>query len=208
MAVRVKICGITSREDALAAVEAGADLLGFNFHPRSPRYLRPEAVREIVRVLPPEVQTVGVFVHAAPAVVEHTALAAGVQLLQLHGGESDDYVRCFHPERVIRVLRVNGAEALPAVNDGCYAVLLDSFTPEFGGSGRAFDWSVAAGVRHQRKIVAGGLTSENVAQAIASTGAYAVDVCSGVECSTGKKDAAKMRAFIEAARRGLREQSA
>jgi phosphoribosylanthranilate isomerase len=200
--VRVKICGITRLEDALAAAELGADALGFNLWPGSRRHLRPEAAREIASRLPPFVTAVGVFVNQGPAEVLRLAAAAGVAALQLHGDEAPgDCEGLGLP--VIKSFRVAGPADLAAVSAyrAAAAVLLDSRSEGFGGSGRAFDWELARQARGPKPLIlAGGLTPENVAEAVRAVRPWAVDVASGVESSPGIKDRERMARFIRAAR--------
>lgn len=205
--VKVKVCGITNLEDALGAAEAGADALGFNFYARSPRYIAPEAARGIISELPPAIFCVGVFVNEeSPAAVARTAAAAGVGAVQLHGDESPEYCAVLGEWRVIKALRV-GKDFSPdeATKYPVESILLDAFSASArGGTGETFDWKLA---RETRAVVAevylaGGLTPENVAGAIAAVEPYAVDVCSGVEHAPGRKDGARVRAFIAAVQRG------
>ncbi len=205
--VRVKICGITNLEDALMAAEAGADALGFNFYPKSPRYIEPARAREIIEHLPPLVVPVGVFVN------EHDLetlgrLVAEVKLaaVQLHGDESPEFCRQVASRwRTIKAVRV-GPDFDPAELDRyrrAHAILLDAERPgAYGGTGERFDWDVAQRARSRVSflILAGGLSPENVAQAIERVRPDAVDVCTGVEAFPGKKDPEKVRAFIAAVR--------
>lgn len=204
MSVRVKICGITSVEDALAAVAAGADALGFMFYPPSPRYLGVDVAREIVRALPPFVSRVGVFVDASEDRVEETAKRVGLDTLQFHGAETTEYCRRFPGYRVVKAMRMDGPAALARLAEfGEFTWLLDSYVHgSFGGTGQTFNWDLAceAGRRGGRVILAGGLTPDNVGRAVAAVGPYAVDVSSGVESAPGRKDPARVRAFIEAAK--------
>lgn len=203
--VRVKICGITNLEDAMMSVEAGAHALGFNFYPPSPRFIEPSAAWRIIKQLPGSVLCVGVFVNLPDAEeVERVAGEAGVQGVQLHGDESPAYCQKLKDLFVIKALRVN-ADFKPerAPRYEADAVLLDGFSAEvFGGSGQGFDWSVALRTRQlvAKLFLAGGLNANNVAAAIASVQPYAVDACSGLESTPGRKDMTKVRAFIEAAR--------
>lgn len=202
--VHVKICGVTNLEDALAAVEAGADALGFNFWRGSKRHVEAEAARRIVERLPGSVLAVGVFVNAEAGEVERTAREVGLGAVQLHGDESPDYCRALKGSHVIKALRVGEAfEPEEATRYDASAVLLDAFcAAERGGTGRSFDWEVARRVRAlvPRLYLAGGLTPETVAGAVRGVAPYAVDVCSGVESAPGRKDAARVRAFVSAAR--------
>lgn len=200
--VRVKICGITNLEDALMAVEAGADALGFVFFRGSPRCISPERAAAIIRRLPPFIQTVGLFVNEEPATVNAVADQCGLDLVQLHGEESPDYCTAVK-RRIIKAFRVKDASSLDAiVNYHVAACLLDAWSPAArGGTGTTFNWEIAARAAASHPIIlAGGLTPENVAEAVATVNPYAVDVSSGVESSPGKKDAALIRAFISAAR--------
>ena len=207
--VRVKICGVTNLEDALAAAEAGADALGFNFWKGSRRYVAPEEARRIVARVPKSVLTVGVFVDEEPAEVARAAELSGVGAVQLHGDETPDYCRGLAGLHVIKALRV-GENFAPeeAARYGASAVLLDAFCAAGrGGTGKRFDWAVARRVRAlvPRLYLAGGLTPENAAEAVRTVAPFALDVCSGVESAPGRKDAARVRALITAARRAARE---
>jgi phosphoribosylanthranilate isomerase len=189
---RVKICGITDLEDALAAVQCGADALGFVFA-KSPRKIAPEKAREIVKQLPPFVTTVGVFMDEPTKRVKEIALFCHLQALQFHGDESPEYCRGFC-QKVIKAFQVrDGSIAQLTSLYDVHAYLLDSWVG--GGSGQGFNWDLARGV-HGRIILAGGLTPENVSAAITTVRPYAVDVSSGVERSPGKKDLHRMKEFI------------
>jgi phosphoribosylanthranilate isomerase len=201
---KVKICGITSVEDALMAVDAGAEMLGFNFYRKSPRFIGVEAAREIVRNVRDRVECVGVFVNEAqPCDVLAIVQEVGLATAQLHGDESRDY--CSEVGRacsVIKALRVGeGFDAASALEFGG-RLLLDTASAQFGGSGKVFDWSVAAELRDQVRelILAGGLHAGNVGEAIASVGPHAVDACSGLESTPGTKDRDKVLAFMAAVR--------
>ncbi|HZT57523.1 MAG TPA: phosphoribosylanthranilate isomerase [Pyrinomonadaceae bacterium] len=200
---RVKICGITNLEDALAAVEAGADLLGFNFYSRSPRYVSPEAARGIIEHLPRSVTSVGVFVNErGPEAVERIAREAGVGAAQLHGDETPEFCSRIRGLLSIKALRVGqNYDAARAAEFGTDAVLLDAFVKdEWGGTGHTFDWTHARRTRERvaKLFLAGGLTPENVAAAVEAVNPFAVDVCSGVEISPGRKSFRLMRRFVEA----------
>ena len=202
MALRVKICGITRVEDALAAAELGADALGFNLWPGSRRHVSAEAARQIVDRLPPFVTPVGVFVNQPPAEVLHLAAMAGVMVVQLHGDEEPRDC-AGHVLPVIKAFRVAGAEDLHPIPRyvRAAAVLLDSRSEGFGGSGRAFDWELARRAPGRRPVIlAGGLTAENVAEAVRAVRPWAVDVASGVESSPGVKDRERMARFLRAAK--------
>jgi phosphoribosylanthranilate isomerase len=197
--VFVKICGITNEDDALLAVAMGADALGFVFAP-SPRQVAAGHVRDIVRRLPPEVLTVGVFRDEAPQRVVEVVQAAGLRGAQLHGHETPDdaaYVK----QRVDVLIQAfpAGSDSLRHADDwGADVILLDSPSP---GSGRVFDWSLAEGVPLGRRVMlAGGLDPDNVATAIQRVRPWGVDVSSGVEAEPGRKDPVKVRAFVASAK--------
>src|SRR5688500_4215551 len=198
----IKICGITSLEDALAAVDAGADALGFNFYKPSPRYIRPDAAREIINHLPKNILTVGVFVNEqSPQSVEDLARDAGVTAIQLHGDESPDYCRDLNNSYVIKALAA-GSDFDPklAKDYDVEAILLDTKDDTLrGGTGRAFDWSIAQKVRRlvPKLFLAGGLSLQNIEQAIISVDPYGVDACSALEETPGKKNEERMRAFVK-----------
>jgi phosphoribosylanthranilate isomerase len=204
MPVRVKICGLTSAADALAAVEAGADALGFMLCPRSKRYVTPEAVSVICRELPPFVARVGVFVDAAEDDVRRIAQGCGLSALQFHGGESPAYCGNFGQTPVVKAFRVADQHSLAVLPSfAVSAWLLDSYVAgELGGTGECFNWDLAVTARTLGRpiILAGGLTPENVAEAVRQVEPWAVDVSSGVEFAPGRKDPAKLRAFVAAAK--------
>jgi phosphoribosylanthranilate isomerase len=200
MRVRVKVCGITSYEDAAMALDLGIDALGFNFYPFSPRFIDPAAARSIIRRLPPFATAVGVFVNVAdPAEVDGNARAAGLQVLQLHGDESVDYCRRLRAWPLIKAVRIDKDVDLEnLLRFPAQAILLDSKDDRlFGGTGKVFDWTLArTSIPGLRIILAGGMNSANVGEVIRGVQPYAVDVCSGVESHPGKKDAAKLTAFM------------
>ena len=200
---RVKICGITSLDDALAAVEAGADALGFVFYKESPRHIFPEQAATIIAQLPPFVQVVGLFVNEEVGVVNEVADLCRLDLIQLHGDEPADYCRQIR-RRVLKAFRVRSLTCLDPIRDYPVAgYLLDTFSPSFyGGTGLSFNWEIAAEAvkRHQRIVLAGGLTPDNVAEAVRQVRPWAVDVSSGVESAPGKKDHQKVREFIRTAK--------
>lgn len=203
--VRVKVCGITSLDDALAAVEAGADALGFNFYRRSPRYVAPSEARRIVDGLPAGVLCVGVFVNEdGPEAVARAAEESNVAAVQLHGDESPEFCAALGGRRVIKALRVGESFAPEeAARYPVGAILLDAFSRSArGGTGETFDWTLARRTRRHaaRLYLAGGLTPANVAEAVRAVRPYAVDVCSGVELSPGRKSAELVRRFAAAAR--------
>ncbi|HBT83248.1 MAG TPA: phosphoribosylanthranilate isomerase [Desulfuromonas sp.] len=200
--VKVKICGITSVEDALQAAACGADALGLVFYAKSPRCVTPEAARAIIATLPPFVTSVGLFVNEAPTRIRKIADFCGLDVIQLHGDEGP--ADCdFAPRRTIKALRVKDAASL----DGhaafqTSALLLDTWVADaYGGTGASFNWDLAAGVARQRPVIlAGGLSVQNVAEAVRSVHPYAVDVSSGVEAAPGQKDPEKVAAFIRRAK--------
>ena len=203
MRVRVKICGISNIDDAVAAVDAGADALGFMFFEHSKRNVTFERAAEIIRELPPFVAKVGVFVNSAEDFVRRALDRTGIDTLQFHGEESPEFCSRFAP-KIIKAFRVRDRASL----DEClkyrhHAWLLDSFvTGAHGGTGVAFDWDLAMEATKLSRmiILAGGLKPETVADAVRKVRPYAVDVSSGVESEPGKKDHAKIREFILAAR--------
>ena len=197
--VRVKVCGLTNLEDALAAVELGADALGFVFAP-SPRRATLQQVADIVAALPPFVCKVGGFVDSTPQQIAETMTYCGLDSVQMHGSESPALCQLFLP-RVIKALMVKDESVLTLLPQyKVSAYLLDSYHELLkGGTGQRFDWTIAkrAG-QYGPVIVSGGLTPTNVRQAIAIAQPYAVDVSSGVESRPGIKDHTKMQAFVDA----------
>ncbi|CAN5372326.1 phosphoribosylanthranilate isomerase [soil metagenome] len=217
--VRVKICGLTNLEDAQAAVEAGADLLGFIFYPKSPRYVAPETVAEIIRTirgrrleststnLP---QFVGVFVNESLKRITDILAFANLDYAQLHGNETAEMVGHFQG-RAFKALRPASAEAAlsaaiefaPLSSSSGPGFMLDAYDPNlYGGTGKTADWHVAAQLaqQHPGLLLAGSLTADNVAEAIRIVQPWGVDVSSGVEATPGRKDHAKVRAFIRNAK--------
>jgi phosphoribosylanthranilate isomerase len=200
---RVKICGITNPEDAFTAVDAGADALGFVFYKESPRHIFPEEAARIIGLLPPFVQPVGLFVNEEPETVNRISRFCQLGLVQLHGDESPDY--CLQIEaRILKAFRVSSLTSLDPVSEysltGC---LLDAYSPSFyGGTGKSFNWDIAyqAVKRGYRIVLAGGLTPDNVSDAVRQVRPFAVDVSSGVEFAPGKKDPYKVREFIRNAK--------
>jgi phosphoribosylanthranilate isomerase len=208
MRLRIKICGITNAADAVAAVNAGADALGFMFYERSKRYVTPDAVAEIVEELPPFVMRVGVFVDPSMELVNETASTSGITALQFHGAESPEFCGQFGLP-VIKAFRMVDKSSLDQLSQyQTSAWLLDSDAPgQFGGTGEKFDWSLAqqATKLGRSVILAGGLTPENVATAVREVRPYGVDVSSGVEALPGRKDPQKVKTFIQAAREAQAE---
>jgi phosphoribosylanthranilate isomerase len=206
--VKVKICGVRGRDEARAAVEAGADALGFNLWPNSPRYVAPGIARELIRELPPFVASVGVFVNEGEEVIQRLASELGLSAVQLHGDESPEFCARLSSMRVIKALRVGpGFDVASIKAYRVNAVLLDtSVKNSYGGTGRSFDWSVAVEAKRWAPIIlAGGLTVENVEDAIRAVRPFAVDVCSGVEAEPGWKDLVKLREFLASVHRANAE---
>lgn len=198
--VHAKICGITSREDALCAVKCGADALGFIFYEKSPRYVAPEKAAEIICDLPPFVTPVGVFVNAPH--IAATVKLAGLRTIQLHGDEPPE--ACLgHDVPVIRTLRVgNEFDALALRSYPVHTFLLDTARAgSYGGTGETFDWAKAREAKNYGRIIlSGGLNPDNVREAIEQVAPYAVDTSSGVEAEPGKKDHKKVRDFLARAK--------
>lgn len=197
--VRVKICGITNIDDALNAVQLGADALGFVFAP-SPRQVVASKIKVIIEKLPPWVSAVGVFVNEKPERVLQIVNQTGLDWVQLHGEESPDYCRELGL-KVIKSLRVKDRSSLGKIPEfSVSGILLDTYDPAlFGGTGKGFNWDLGVEAKKFDKpiILAGGLNPENVAEAISKVQPYGVDVSSGVESSPGKKDYEKMKQFME-----------
>ncbi len=194
----MKICGITRAQDARAAAEAGADAIGLVFYPPSPRYLSVERAREIRDALPPFVQTVALFVNADAAQVSQAIGRVHPAMLQFHGDESPDFCAQFDLPFVKACRVKKGVSALEYLRPFSRAAawLFDSFVPEYGGVGETFDWSLVPAKPERPVILSGGLTPDNVAEAIRRVRPWGVDVSSGVESAKGIKDAAKIAAFI------------
>ncbi len=204
---KVKICGLTNADDALAAVEFGADFIGFIQVRESPRYIAPEAVREITRQIPSGVLRVGVFVNATFAEMQTAAAMCELDIIQLHGDEPPESALELGVERVWKAMELNvaldveGAAAFPA-----QAVVVDTILPgQRGGTGVVGNWELAAQLACRRRtVLAGGLTPDNVAEAVRRTAPYAVDVSSGIEAVRGRKDHRKMKDFISNAKHAKR----
>jgi phosphoribosylanthranilate isomerase len=215
----VKICGITRPDDARATAEAGADAIGLNFYPPSPRAIDLDRARAIIAELPPRMIKVGLFVNAPSAEICRTCDTLGLDLIQLHGDEPPELLATLGKRPVMKAFRAAGPEGRRTITDyleicrgrGCVPrmVLLDAPSASgFGGSGKLADWSLARQYLQDDHppmlVLAGGLKTENVAEAIRATGATAVDTASGVESQPGIKDPAAIRAFVLAARQALR----
>ena len=203
VSLRIKICGITNAEDALMAVDAGADALGLMFYEASPRNVSMATAENIIGRLPPFVTKVGVFVNATEEVIRLAIDECGVDALQFHGDETPEFCRKFALP-VIKAFRMQNADSLSSLpRYETAAWLLDSCVAgQQGGTGATFNWDLAVMAKKFGRpiILAGGLTPENVALAVRQVGPYGVDVSSGVESAPGKKDSKKMRAFIRAAK--------
>lgn len=203
MAVKIKICGITNARDAAAAAEAGADALGFVLWEGSKRYVSVETAAKIAPLLPPHVIRVGVFVDAPEELVYRAVRECGLNVLQFHGNETPEYCTQFGLMSM-KAIRVKDEEAIELSRKyTTEALLLDAWSPAGqGGTGEMFDWDLAVEIRRLGRTVflAGGLTAENVAEAIRKVSPFGIDVSSGVESAPGRKDHRKIQAFIQAAR--------
>ncbi|MDB6124691.1 MAG: N-(5-phosphoribosyl)anthranilate isomerase [Pedosphaera sp.] len=203
MSTIVKICGITNIDDGLAAADAGADAIGLMFFEQSPRNVSLQTASEIANRLPPYVIKVGVFVNPSEEVVMRAISECGLNILQFHGEETPEFCQLF-PVMTIKAFRVKDEESLKALPEyQTDAWLLDAYVADkLGGTGAKFNWDLAIAAQKLGRpiFLAGGLTPENVADAIRKVQPYAVDVSSGVESAPGKKDYAKVQAFIKAAK--------
>ncbi len=202
MNIRIKICGITNKEDALMCVESGADALGFVFYEKSPRFLSSDAAADIVKALPPFVTTVGVFVNQSHEAIMDVAHRVGLDCVQLHGDEGVEDCRALSALRPIKAFRIKDAEDLRGIEaySGLVSALLLDTRVEgaYGGTGRGFDRHLALPVKqYGRVILSGGLTPDNVVEAVKMVEPYGVDVSTGVESKPGRKDPLKVRRFIE-----------
>jgi phosphoribosylanthranilate isomerase len=204
--IKIKICGITNLEDALAAADTGADALGFNFYKKSPRYIDPEKAAEIISQLPPFVMPVGVFVNEREEKIQEIQQLACLQAIQLHGDESPEFCQRFGG-RVIKAFQVKDKESIKHMaHYHVGAFLLDSYRDGVhGGTGETFDWHLAVVAKTFGKVIlAGGLNPENVAEAVKLVQPYGVDVAGGVEKEKGIKDHAKIKKFVSEVRRASR----
>ena len=202
--VKVKVCGMTSLKDALVAVEGGADAVGFIFYKKSPRSVTMKTVREIVLELPPFVDTVGVFVDETAEQVNKIADYCNLDIIQLHGDESPTYCKKIR-RKVIKAFRIKDMQSVKKIsNFQVSGFLLDTFSENLhGGTGKVFDWNLALPAKKFGPVImAGGLTPNNVQQAVRQIRPYGVDVCSGVESEPGIKDHKKVRAFLNNAKAG------
>ena len=193
--VKVKICGVTNYEDAAAAVDMGADLLGFNFYPKSLRYVSVEKAVKIINKLPAFIDIAGVFVNAPLEQIREVMSACQLNWVQLHGDEDPEFCQSFVSlnVRTMKALRVRGQEDIKqAERYFTDAILLDAFDPEkYGGTGLTFDWNIVGHI-DKRIFLAGGINPDNVVSAV-ELGVYGIDICSGVESEPGKKDHKKMK---------------
>jgi len=202
--VKIKICGMTSMEDTLLAVNGGADAVGFIFYKKSPRCISAKTVKSIIATLPPFVETVGVFVNESADKINRIADSCNLSAVQLHGDESPAFCKKIR-RKVIKAVRVKGKESFDGLSSfKVSAFLLDAYSERRqGGTGETFDWRlVTEGKKYGPVILAGGLDPANVAHAIQKVKPYAVDVCSGVERIPGVKDPARLQAFIKAVKAG------
>ncbi|MDQ7010844.1 MAG: phosphoribosylanthranilate isomerase [Mariprofundaceae bacterium] len=196
---RIKVCGITRLEDALAASALGVDAVGFVFYDRSPRYITPMKAAAIIRQLPPFVSAVGLFVNPTQEEIDDVLKYCPLGVVQLHGDESPEFCDA-QERRVIKAIAVGSAEDLKQARGYACPLLLDARAPEgiYGGTGEAFDWSLLEGFEHHHPLIlAGGLDEHNVEAALCVRQWFALDVSSGVETSPGIKDAEKMKAFVQ-----------
>jgi phosphoribosylanthranilate isomerase len=204
--IKIKICGITNLDDALAAAEFGADALGFNFYKKSPRAIEPQRASEIIAQLPPFIVPIGIFVNEREDRIREIAALAGLQVIQLHGDETPEFCQRFG-SRVIKAFQVKDKESLKHMSHyRVSAYLLDSYREGMrGGTGETFDWHLAVVAKtFGRIILAGGLNPDNAAEAVKLVQPYGVDVAGGVEREKGIKDHAKLRKFITEVRRASR----
>jgi phosphoribosylanthranilate isomerase len=202
--VKVKVCGMTSLKDALVAVEEGADAVGFIFYKKSPRSVTMKIVREIVLELPPFVDTVGVFVDESAVQINKIADYCNLDIIQLHGDESPTFCKRIR-RKVIKAFRIKDMQSVKKISSfQVSGFLLDTFSENLhGGTGKVFDWNlVLPAKKFGPVIMAGGLTPNNVQQAVRQVRPYGVDVCSGVESEPGIKDHKKVRAFLKNAKAG------
>ncbi len=199
---KTKICGITNHQDALAAANLGVDALGFIFYKASPRYIKPEAARNIIKSLPPFISTVGVFVDEEADTIREIMRDCNLHLVQLHGHETPAFCQKFSG-RVIKAIRIKDKLSLIDIDKyPVVALLLDTYVShKVGGTGEVFNWELAlTAQKYARIILAGGLDPENIQQAIKTVRPYAVDVCSGVEEEPGIKDLKKLQELVEKVR--------
>ncbi|MBI3653402.1 MAG: phosphoribosylanthranilate isomerase [Acidobacteria bacterium] len=198
--VKVKICGVRTYAEAQTALEGGADALGFNFWPKSVRFITPDQARKIIQRLPPFLSCVGVFVNADAQRINHIVEQTGIQIVQLHGDEAPEFCQQLHAAKIIKAFRVNEAFDVEVIKTfSASAFLLDAKVKgEYGGTGQRFDWQIAIEAKKFAPIIlAGGINQENVAEALRLVRPFAIDVCSGVEAEPGRKDLPKLREFMK-----------
>jgi len=197
--VKVKICGITNYKDAAAAVDLGADLLGFNFYPKSPRYITPKKAAKIINKLPAFIDIAGVFVNSSLEDIQQIIYSCQLNWVQLHGDETPEFCHSLGSINVktMKALRVKDRKDIDKTdNFFTDAILLDAFHPEkYGGTGLTFDWNIIGHIG-KRIFLAGGITADNAVAAV-ELGVYGIDVCSGIEAEPGKKDLAKMKQLFD-----------
>ena len=197
--VKVKICGITNYEDAVAALDMGADLLGFNFYPKSPRFIKPEKAVQIINKLPAFIDVAGIFVNASIDQIQEVKNLCSLDWVQLHGNENPQFCRelLSYNVRVMKAIRVKDQTDIKKADDYFTdAILLDAFHPErYGGTGLTFDWNIIGHIG-KRVFLAGGINPDNVVDAV-KLGVYGIDVCSGIEEKPGKKDHKKMKKLFD-----------
>jgi phosphoribosylanthranilate isomerase len=197
--VKVKICGITNYYDAVAAMDMGADMLGFNFYPTSPRFVTPRKAGDIINMLPAFIDTAGIFVNASIDQIRETTDQCPLDWVQLHGDENPEFCGSlkYHNVKTMKAIRVKGPDDVEkAKTFFTDAVLLDAFHPDkYGGTGATFDWGVV-GHTTMRIFLAGGINPNNAAAAV-KLGVYGIDVCSGIESEPGRKDHKKMKKLFD-----------
>jgi phosphoribosylanthranilate isomerase len=197
--LKVKICGITNYQDAVAAMDMGADLLGFNFYPESPRYITPEKAAEIINKLPGFIDIAGVFVNALIENINEINNLCNLDWVQLHGDEDPEFCQSLlsHNVKTMKAIRVkNQTDIEKAESFFTDAILLDAFDPQkYGGTGLTFDWNIIGHIC-KRVFLAGGINPDNAAKAV-KFGVYGIDVCSGIEAEPGKKDHKKMKKLFK-----------
>lgn len=197
--VKIKICGITNLEDAQAAVEMGADILGFNFYPPSPRFIEPNEAQKIICKIPGFVDIAGVFVNANPPDIRRLTDSGLLSWVQFHGDETSEFCGQFNAWnlRTIKAIRVRSVESIDQAQEfETFSLLFDAFDPNhYGGTGKTFDWSLLKNYP-RRVFLAGGINPDNVLLALA-TDVYGIDVCSGIESEPGKKDHSKMKQLFD-----------
>ncbi len=197
--VKVKICGITSLEDAQAAIDMGAEMLGFNFYRKSPRYIEPDKAKEIINKLAGFIDIAGVFVNSSFDEIHDITEKCGLNWVQMHGDETSEFCNRVGQLNVntIKAIRVKDADDIDIAKEYfTNAVLLDAFSPEkYGGTGIAFDWNIVGNIQ-KRVFLAGGITCDNAVEAV-NLGVYGIDICSGIESQPGKKDHEKMQKLFD-----------